>query len=74
MGDLDREEKKIEGRLKEFLRRKQQLERAMARTGRLRRLFRIWHVIHVPIGITLFVSVGIHIAATIFFRAGLFAP
>ena len=74
MRALDREERKTARRVEEFVRRKQQLERSMARADSLRRMFRIWHIVHVPIGIALFVSVGIHIAATIYFRAGIFAP
>ena len=42
------------------------------RQERLRRWFRLWHTVHIPIGLTLFVSLAIHIFATIYFRAGLF--
>ena len=38
----------------------------------MRRWFRLWHTIHIPIGLTLFVSLAIHIIATIYFRAGIF--
>ncbi|HSH05442.1 MAG TPA: hypothetical protein VLL52_23200 [Anaerolineae bacterium] len=40
--------------------------------GYARRLFQIWHTIHIPIGVTLFVSIAIHVFATIYFRVGLF--
>ena len=39
-----------------------------------RRLFSLWHTIHIPLGATLFVSVALHIAAAIYFRAGVFQP
>lgn len=39
---------------------------------RVQRLFQLWHTVHIPIGVTLFVSVAIHIGAAIFFRAGVF--
>jgi hypothetical protein len=38
----------------------------------LRRWFRLWHTVHIPIGLTLFISMTIHILATIYFRAGVF--
>lgn len=38
----------------------------------MRRWFRLWHTVHIPIGLTLFVSLAIHIVATIYFRAGIF--
>jgi hypothetical protein len=37
----------------------------------MRRWFRLWHTIHIPIGLTLFISLAIHIGATIYFRAGI---
>jgi hypothetical protein len=39
---------------------------------RLQRLFRLWHIVHIPLGLTLFASVALHIAAALWFRAGLF--
>jgi hypothetical protein len=36
-----------------------------------RRLLSVWHIVHVPMGLALFSSVIIHIAATVYFRAGL---
>lgn len=36
------------------------------------RWFRLWHTVHIPLGVTLFTSVAIHIGATVFFRAGIF--
>ena len=38
----------------------------------MRRWFRLWHTIHIPLGLTLFTALAIHIVATIYFRAGIF--
>lgn len=38
----------------------------------MRRWFRLWHTVHIPLGLTLFISLAIHIVATIYFRAGIF--
>ena len=47
-------------------------ERRGQRIDRTRRLFQIWHMLHIPLGLALFVSVAIHIVAALFFRAGIF--
>jgi hypothetical protein len=36
-----------------------------------RRLMSAWHIAHVPMGVALFSATAIHIAAEIYFRAGL---
>lgn len=38
----------------------------------IQRLFAIWHTVHIPLGVALFTAVALHIAAAIFFRAGVF--
>lgn len=58
--------------LGELLTRKRELDRQAEMLDAARRLLRYWHVLHVPIGLTLFFSVAIHIVATFYFRAGLF--
>jgi len=58
--------------LEQLLTRKRELERQIEMLETARRLLRSWHILHVPIGLTLFFSVAIHIAATFYFRAGLF--
>jgi len=50
--------------------RERQRQREMLETAR--RLLRIWHILHIPFGLTLFFSMFIHIFATIYFRAGIF--
>jgi hypothetical protein len=59
-------------RLQGQIKRKRAVERALGRREFLLRGYRLWHLVHVPIGVTLFTSVAIHIAAAIFFRAGVF--
>jgi hypothetical protein len=34
------------------------------------RWFKIWHTLHIPLGLTLFASVAVHTVATIYFAAG----
>jgi hypothetical protein len=58
--------------LGELLSRKRELARQAEMLDAARRLLRYWHVLHVPVGLTLFFSVIIHIVATFYFRAGLF--
>jgi prefoldin subunit 5 len=58
--------------LEELLARKRELERQTAMLETARRLLRSWHILHIPIGLTLFFSVGIHVIAVLYFRAGLF--
>ncbi len=69
---LAQEERGLERALARQLRRKQALEASIGRQEQAGRLFRIWHIIHIPLGLALFVSIAIHIVATIYFRAGLF--
>ncbi len=42
------------------------------RRNQMQRFFALWHIVHIPLGLMLFASVAIHIAAAIFFRAGVF--
>lgn len=60
--------------LAELLSRQRELARQIEMLEAARRLLRYWHLLHVPIGLTLFFSVAIHIVATLYFRAGLFTP
>lgn len=50
--------------------RLQRIERRGVRIDRTRQLFQIWHTVHIPLGLALFVAVAIHIVAALFFRAG----
>lgn len=39
---------------------------------RVQRLFAVWHIVHIPLGLALFISVALHIGAALYYRAGLF--
>ena len=69
---LDQLEAQQREQLVALLEQKRTLERQIEMLATTRRLLRAWHILHIPIGLTLFFSVGIHIFATIYFRAGLF--
>ncbi len=60
--------------LETLLLRQRELARQIDMLEAARRLLRFWHIFHVPLGLTLFFSVVVHIVATLYFRAGLFAP
>lgn len=64
----------LEGRrqLSKMLNRKRELEMQIEMLETARRTLRYWHILHVPIGLTLFFSVLIHVIATLYFRAGFF--
>ena len=69
---LDEIEESQRRQLGELLSRKRELARQAEMLDAARRLLRYWHVLHVPIGLTLFFSITIHIVATFYFQAGLF--
>lgn len=58
--------------LAQLLNRKRELERQTEMLETARRVLRSWHILHVPIGLTLFFAVAIHVFATLYFGAGLF--
>jgi hypothetical protein len=53
--------------LERLARRRDTLKRQMASLALARRLFALWHAIHIPLGMLLFVAAFIHIAAAIYF-------
>lgn len=69
---LNEIEESQRSQLSDLLARKRELDRQAEMLEAARRLLRYWHILHVPIGLTLFFSVAIHIIATFYFRAGLF--
>ena len=69
---LQPQEKKQQQALFRLLRQKRELERHVSMMSSTRSLLSVWHTIHVPLGVTLFVSIIVHIVATLVFRAGLF--
>lgn len=72
LGKLEHLEKSQRKQLEQLLDRKRELERQTDTLEAARQLLRSWHILHIPIGLTLFFSVGIHVAAVLYFRAGLF--
>jgi hypothetical protein len=58
--------------LRELLERQEALARQMATLDAARQYMRLWHMAHIPLGLTLFFSVAVHIVATLYFRAGIF--
>jgi prefoldin subunit 5 len=69
---LDEIEESQRRQLQQLLTRKRELDRQAEMLEAARRLLRYWHILHVPVGLTLFFSIIIHIVATFYFRAGLF--
>ena len=69
---LQAERDGLSRRLRSQIKRKRAIESALGRREFLLRGYRLWHLVHVPLGVTLFTSVGIHIIAALFFRAGVF--
>jgi hypothetical protein len=45
-------------------------ERQLQTVNAARRMLSVWHTVHVPLGVALFASVAIHVAATLYFGAG----
>lgn len=69
---LDALERVQQKELAVMLARQRELERQMETLETARGYMRLWHMAHVPLGLTLFFSVAVHIVATIYFRAGIF--
>jgi hypothetical protein len=53
--------------LERLARRRDTLRRQMASMALARRMFALWHAVHIPLGMLLFVAAFIHIAAAIYF-------
>ena len=58
------------GDIELLLMRRRTLERQMRMMQAARRLLSVWHIAHVPMGVALFSSVAIHVAAAVYFGAG----
>lgn len=71
---LERDDRDLAADVAALRARQSRGERRADQMERTSRLFQLWHTIHIPLGITLFVATAVHIAAAIFFRAGIFAP
>lgn len=66
---LEKAEKRKLSDIERLLEQQRRLERQMRTYGSARRLFGLWHIIHVPMGLALFGSVGLHIVAALYYRA-----
>jgi len=58
--------------ISQMLTRRRDLQRQTEMLEAARRVMRVWHILHIPFGLTLFFSVALHVVATLYFRAGLF--
>ncbi len=62
------------GELERLLLERHTRERQLQTVNAARRMLSVWHTVHVPLGVALFASVAIHIAATLYFGAGVVEP
>lgn len=69
LGRLEKEEKSRLDEIERLIRRQQRLVRQIRSLQTVRRLMGLWHTAHVPLGLTLFTSMVIHIVATIYYGA-----
>ncbi len=53
--------------LERLLQRRQELERQMASLKTAQRLLRLWRRLHVPLGLTMFTTIAIHIGAALYY-------
>ncbi len=54
-------------RLQQLVERRRTLDRQMASLVAVRHLLSIWHTVHIPIGLTLFLAAIVHTIAAIYF-------
>jgi hypothetical protein len=66
---LDRTERLAAKELTRVLRRRRELERQISTLQAAHRLMSAWHTIHVPLGVTLFLSALLHVIGTLYFGA-----
>jgi len=64
---LEKEERERLKELEQMINQQQRLIRQISSLKAARRMMGSWHTLHIPLGITLFVSMIIHIAAAIYF-------
>lgn len=60
-------DKTVARQLQSLRRRHDQLSRQLASRAAARRLFSLWHAIHIPIGVALFSAAFIHIIAALYY-------
>lgn len=64
---LDKEERARLAEIEQMLAQQQRLMRQIKSLKTVRRLMGLWHTFHVPLGLTLFTAMFIHIFASLFF-------
>ncbi len=64
---MDRETRAQVGQMDALFRQKQTLQRQLASLATARRLLATWHAVHLPLGLALFTSAFVHIAAAIYY-------
>ena len=57
------------GEVERLLLERHTRERQLQTVNAARRMLSVWHTVHVPLGVALFASVAIHVAATLYFGA-----
>lgn len=63
---LDAEGRRQAVRIKQMVQERRRLQRQIRSLATARRLLAIWHTIHVPLGVALFLMAFVHIGATIY--------
>jgi hypothetical protein len=66
---LDQVERQQLKELTRLLRRRRELERDIATLRAAHKLMSAWHTVHVPLGVTLFLSVFLHVFGTLYYGA-----
>lgn len=66
---VERAERRRLTDVEQLLARRRSLERQTRTLEAARRLLALWHIAHVPMGLALFGSIAIHIAATLYYGA-----
>jgi hypothetical protein len=64
---LDKEEQARLSEIEQMLAQQQRLVRQIKSLKTVRRLMGLWHTLHIPLGLTLFTAMFIHIFAAIFY-------
>jgi hypothetical protein len=66
---LDPAERRQLDELSRLLRRRREIERQIATLQSAHRLMSAWHTVHVPLGVTLFMSAFLHVIGTLYYGA-----
>jgi hypothetical protein len=61
------QDRALAGELSGLLKRKRTLQRQVATLSTARRLLSLWHTVHIPIGLTLFITAFVHMIGAIYY-------